>query len=90
MTQHEDRDRRIEELFSAARRADEQSAPDFRALVRDRAQLPAPSSTAIGRPPMERVGSAKKMRRNALRSARAQKLRDGKLVCLEGFELKSH
>jgi large subunit ribosomal protein L4 len=32
----------------------------------------------------------KKMRRNALRSALAQKLREGKLVCVEGFELENH
>lgn len=32
----------------------------------------------------------KKMRRNALRSALAQKLRDGKIVCLESLELDSH
>lgn len=32
----------------------------------------------------------KKMRRNALRSALAQKLRDGKLLCIEAFELESH
>jgi large subunit ribosomal protein L4 len=32
----------------------------------------------------------KKMRRNAIKSALAQKLRDGKVVCVEGFELKSH
>ena len=31
----------------------------------------------------------KKMRRNALRSALAQKLRDGQLVCVEQFELKN-
>lgn len=35
-------------------------------------------------------GMPKKMRRNALRSALAQKLRDGKLVCVEGFELENH
>ncbi len=32
----------------------------------------------------------KKMRRNALRSVLAQKLRDGKLVCVEAFQLDSH
>ncbi len=32
----------------------------------------------------------KKMRRNALRSVLAQKLRDGKLVCVEAFQLESH
>jgi len=32
----------------------------------------------------------KRMRRNALRSALAQKLREGKLVCLASFELPSH
>jgi large subunit ribosomal protein L4 len=32
----------------------------------------------------------KKMRLNALRSALAQKLRDGKLVCVEAFELENH
>jgi large subunit ribosomal protein L4 len=32
----------------------------------------------------------KKMRRNALRSILAQKLRDGELICLESLELKSH
>ena len=32
----------------------------------------------------------KKMRRNAIKSALAQKHRDGKLVCIEGFELASH
>jgi len=31
----------------------------------------------------------KRMRRNALRSALAQKLRDGKLICVEAFELDS-
>lgn len=31
----------------------------------------------------------KKMRRNALRSALAQKLRDGQLLCVEAFELKT-
>ena len=31
----------------------------------------------------------KKMRRNALRSALAQKLRDGKMICVEAFELDS-
>jgi large subunit ribosomal protein L4 len=31
----------------------------------------------------------KKMRRNALKSALAQKLREGKLVCVEAFELSS-
>lgn len=31
----------------------------------------------------------KKMRRNALRSALAQKFRDGKLICLESLELES-
>lgn len=32
----------------------------------------------------------KKMRRNALRSVLAQKFRDGKLVCVEDFEIGSH
>ena len=32
----------------------------------------------------------KKMRRNALRSALAQCLREGRLVCVEGFELETH
>lgn len=32
----------------------------------------------------------KRMRRNALRSALAQKLREGKLICLESLELESH
>ena len=32
----------------------------------------------------------KKMRRNALRSALAQKLREGKLVCLENLDPGSH
>ena len=32
----------------------------------------------------------KKMRLNALRSALAQKLRDGKLLCLQAFDLKDH
>lgn len=32
----------------------------------------------------------KKMRRNALRSALSQKVRDGKLVCLEAFAFSSH
>ena len=32
----------------------------------------------------------KRMRRNALRSALAQKLREGKLVCLASLELQSH
>ncbi|HXV76060.1 MAG TPA: 50S ribosomal protein L4 [Candidatus Polarisedimenticolaceae bacterium] len=32
----------------------------------------------------------KRMRRNALRSALAQKLREGKLVCIEAFDLPSH
>ena len=32
----------------------------------------------------------KKMRRNALRSILAQKLRDGELICLESLELDSH
>ena len=32
----------------------------------------------------------KKMRRNALRSALAEKLRDGKLVCLDTLEFESH
>jgi large subunit ribosomal protein L4 len=32
----------------------------------------------------------RKMRKNALKSALSQKLRDGKLVCLEGFDLPSH
>ena len=30
------------------------------------------------------------MRKNALKSALAQKLRDGKLVCLENFDLPTH
>lgn len=32
----------------------------------------------------------KRMRRNALRSALAQKLREGKVVCLDAFALESH
>jgi large subunit ribosomal protein L4 len=32
----------------------------------------------------------KKMRRNALRSALAQSLREGKIICIEQFELDSH
>jgi large subunit ribosomal protein L4 len=32
----------------------------------------------------------KKMRRNALRSALAQSLREGRLVCVEGFDLENH
>ena len=32
----------------------------------------------------------KKMRRNALRSVLAQKLRDDRIVCIEGFTLESH
>jgi large subunit ribosomal protein L4 len=32
----------------------------------------------------------KRMRRNAIRSALAQKLRDGELLCIEAFDLKSH
>jgi len=35
-------------------------------------------------------GFPKKMRRNALRSALAQSLREGRLVCVEGFELETH
>ncbi|HZN55380.1 MAG TPA: 50S ribosomal protein L4 [Candidatus Polarisedimenticolaceae bacterium] len=30
------------------------------------------------------------MRRNAIKSALAQKMRDGKIVCVDGFALKSH
>jgi large subunit ribosomal protein L4 len=32
----------------------------------------------------------KRMRRNAIRSALAQKLRDGKLVCIDAFALETH
>lgn len=35
-------------------------------------------------------GFPKKMRRNALRSALAQSLRDGRIVCVERFDLESH
>jgi large subunit ribosomal protein L4 len=35
-------------------------------------------------------GFPKHMRRNAIKSALAQKLRDGKVVCIENFDLKSH
>jgi large subunit ribosomal protein L4 len=32
----------------------------------------------------------KRMRRNAIRSALAQKLREGKVVCIDAFSLESH
>ena len=32
----------------------------------------------------------RKMRRNAIRSALAEKLREGKLICVEAFDLKTH
>ena len=35
-------------------------------------------------------GFPKRMRRNAIKSALAQKLRDGKVVCVEGFDLETH
>ena len=47
--------------------------------------------TAHGPQPRDyRWSFPKRMRRNALRSALAQKLRDGKLICLESLELDSH
>ncbi len=47
--------------------------------------------TAHGPQPRDYVWRMpKRMRRNALRSALAQKLREGKVVCVESFDLPSH
>ena len=35
-------------------------------------------------------GMPKRMRRNAVRSVLAQKLREGKMICVEQFELDTH